>query len=250
MCACWCRVKHVAWFSTAPPVEANFTTNCLRQSDRFPHITCEEDGSFTPVQCTGGRRGMCFCVNTTTGHRLNGMPHTVPVEERDTINCTRGELCHHSYSCTPELPVQSPLPRSTYTVSTITAIAYINYIAIAWVRKFLGMFQFLQHMHQINWVHAFLMAYRCTWIGWKIYVLIWSGTSLYYHTYNMLNAHTLKRFCNPIPNDLQFSTTVSAYRLVAHWRTIQASELWSWKLMLITFKQYSSLVCICKNCTI
>ena len=158
MCACWCRVKHVAWFSTAPPVEANFTTNCLRQSDKFPHITCEEDGSFTPVQCTGGRRGMCFCVDTTTGHRLNGMPHTVPVEERDTINCTRGELCHHSYSYTPELPVQSPLPRSTYTVSAITAIAYINYIAIAWVRKFLGMFQFLQHMHQINWVHAFLMA--------------------------------------------------------------------------------------------
>ena len=147
MCACWCRVKHVAWFSTAPPVEANFTTNCLRQSDRFPHITCEEDGSFTPVQCTGGRRGTCFCVDTTTGHRLSGMRHTVPVEERDTINCTRGELCHRS--CTSEPPVQSPfIPR---------CFCY-NYTSIAWVRKFLGMFQFLQHMHQINWVHAFLMA--------------------------------------------------------------------------------------------
>ena len=61
---------------------------------------------------------------------------------------------------------------------------------------------------------------RCTWIGWKIYALIWSGTPLYYHTYNMLNARTLKRFCDSIPNDLQFSATVSAYRLVAHWRTL------------------------------
>lgn len=89
------KLLHVTWFSTAPPVEENFTTNCLRQSDKFPHITCEEDGSFTPVQCSGGPRGMCYCVNTTTGRRLNGMPHNVPVKERDTINCTKGELIQY-----------------------------------------------------------------------------------------------------------------------------------------------------------
>ena len=39
---------------------------------------------------------MCFCVDTTTGQRLNGMfkPHMVPAEERETLNCTEGELHH------------------------------------------------------------------------------------------------------------------------------------------------------------
>jgi len=38
--------------------------------------------------------GMCFCVDTATGQRLNAMsrPHMVPAGERDMLNCTEGEL--------------------------------------------------------------------------------------------------------------------------------------------------------------
>lgn len=77
-----------------PPPSLESLTECRRQSVAFPHITCEDDGSFTALQCSGGPRGMCFCVDTATGQRLSGMsrPHMVPAGERDMLNCTEGEL--------------------------------------------------------------------------------------------------------------------------------------------------------------
>ena len=70
---------------TAPPVEEGFDTDCPMQKKLAKHIECEEDGSFSPVQCMGP---MCFCVDTTTGERLNGV--TFEKKDRHDVNCSEG----------------------------------------------------------------------------------------------------------------------------------------------------------------
>ena len=72
--------------SVAPPVNENFTTDCNSQKEVSRHISCEEDGSFSVVQCKGKK---CHCVDTETGERLNGMDFDSKM--RDTINCTGGQ---------------------------------------------------------------------------------------------------------------------------------------------------------------
>ena len=71
--------------SVAPPVNENFTTDCIGQKEISRHISCEEDGSFSVVQCKGKT---CHCVDTETGENLNGMRFDAKM--RDMINCTGG----------------------------------------------------------------------------------------------------------------------------------------------------------------
>ena len=70
----------------APPVDSDFVGNCGMQMRRSRDLECEEDGTFSAVQCMGP---MCFCVDVETGERVN--TETFHMHERDSINCSAGE---------------------------------------------------------------------------------------------------------------------------------------------------------------
>lgn len=67
-------------------MDSNFAGNCVMQMEHSKHTRCEENGTFSAVQCMGAK---CFCVNTETGEKLNG--GTFSMRERDTVNCSAGE---------------------------------------------------------------------------------------------------------------------------------------------------------------
>ena len=64
------------------------TLTCNQIKKLYDHVNCEDDGSFSPIQC---RNGYCVCVNTTTGTPLPGATtfKKSSVSEEDAIESCR-----------------------------------------------------------------------------------------------------------------------------------------------------------------
>ena len=72
------------------------TLTCNQIEKIYDHISCEDDGSFSPIQC---RNGYCVCVNTTTGIPLPGATtfRKNSVTKKEAIESCRKRNCiqHH-----------------------------------------------------------------------------------------------------------------------------------------------------------
>lgn len=97
-----------SFIRAAPPVPEG-SSKCRTQQIHRPHVSCSPDGNYTSVQCSGGPRARCLCVDPLTGIRLVGV-HSVPEREKDTLDCsdgnTRGECIAYVRStvlCKPHL---------------------------------------------------------------------------------------------------------------------------------------------------
>lgn len=69
-------------------MDPEFLKNCTKQMESHPKVRCEEDGSFSEIQCP---RHRCFCADMATGRRLNA--ESFPMDQRDDANCSSGNLC-------------------------------------------------------------------------------------------------------------------------------------------------------------
>ena len=122
---------------------------------------------------------MCYCVNTTTGHRLNGMPRNVPVRERDTINCTEGELIRYA-----TLAVRNNMHNSNCCISTLhISINFYTYTRI----KFLSSYA----STKIYFLHVS----ACIKLGTYMHILVPCGLGKYIYIYLhalIRNAHSLE----------------------------------------------------------
>ena len=96
-------LMHAAFYITewhsfiraAPPVPEG-SSKCKTQQIHRPHVSCSPDGNYTSVQCCGGPRARCHCVDPLTGIQLVGA-HSVPEREKDTLDCSDGNIRGEPY---------------------------------------------------------------------------------------------------------------------------------------------------------
>ena len=91
---CYIYILHahyciVCLLYSAPHVDPEFITNCRMQKRVHSNIRCEENGSFSEIQCMGD---ICFCADTITGRRIND--EFFSMDQADNVTCSSGQ-----YTC-------------------------------------------------------------------------------------------------------------------------------------------------------